>query len=204
MRTGILGGVFNPPHLGHLICAQEALAQLDLAEVVLVPVGEAPHREVEADPGAEARLELCEAAVEMDERLSCSRVEVDRPGPSYTVDTLRTLRDDRRDARELVLLLGGDQAADLPDWREPEDVLTLAEVAVVGRDELCPEEVRARVSGLRGAERLRFFDMPRIDISSTLVRARVAEGLPIRYLVPPRVERLIAERGFYRASVGAA
>ena len=202
MRTGILGGVFNPPHLGHLICAQEGLGQLELDEVVLVPAGEAPHREVEADPGAEARLELCEAAVQDDERLHCSRVEVDRPGPSYTADTLRTLRGGR--GGELVLLLGSDQAADLPEWREPEEVLALAEVAVVARAGLDREQVRSRMRGLRGAEKLRFLDMPRIDISSTLVRARVAEGLPIRYLVPRQVERLIAERGHYRASVGAA
>ncbi|HWC31495.1 MAG TPA: nicotinate-nicotinamide nucleotide adenylyltransferase, partial [Actinomycetota bacterium] len=88
MRIGILGGVFNPPHLGHLVCAQEALIRLELDHVLLVPVGEAPHRPVEADPGAETRLELCRAAVSGDERVGASRVEVDRPGPSYTVDTL--------------------------------------------------------------------------------------------------------------------
>lgn len=178
--------------------------QLQLDEVVLVPVGDAPHREVEADPGAEARLELCAAAVEDDERLGFSRVEVDRPGPSYTLDTLRALSDHRPPNDELVLLLGSDQAAELPGWHRPEDVLALAEVGVVARADLGPEAVRVRLDGLRGAEGLRFFGMPRIDISSTLVRRRVGEGLPIRYLVPGRVERLIAERGHYRASVGAA
>ncbi len=204
MRLGILGGVFNPPHLGHLVCAQEALVQLQLDEVVIVPVGEAPHREVEADPGGETRFELCRAAVEGDERFSVSRLELDRPGPSYTVDTLRALREERGAQDELVLLLGGDQAAELPRWHEPEQVLALADVGVVARSALTPDDVRGRLSGLRGAEGLRFFEMPRIDISSTLVRRRVAGELPIRYLLPGPVERLIGERGLYRAPVAAS
>ena len=202
MRTGILGGVFNPPHLGHMVCAQEALVALGLDEVLLVPVGEAPHREIEFDPGTEARLDLCRAAVEEDDRLECSRTEIDRPGPSYTVDTLAALREARA-GDELVLLLGGDQAAQLRAWRDPERLLSLAEVAVVARSDLRPDDVRARLAGLSGAEGLRFFEMPRLDISSTLVRRRVAEGRPIRYLVPSPVERLIGERGLYRAPVGA-
>ncbi|HEV2773657.1 MAG TPA: nicotinate-nucleotide adenylyltransferase [Thermoleophilaceae bacterium] len=201
MRLGILGGVFNPPHLGHLVCAQEACVRLELDRVLLVPVGEAPHREVE-DPGTQTRLELCQAATGDDDRLGCSRVEIDRPGPSYTVDTLHALRDERGEDEDLVLILGADQAAELRGWRDPEGVLALAEVAVVERADLSAEAVRARVNGLAGAERLSFFSMPRIDVSSTLVRRRVADGLPIRYLVPDAVVDLIAERGLYRARVG--
>jgi len=204
LRLGILGGVFNPPHLGHLVGAQEALVQLELDEILFVPVGQAPHRGVEADPGAETRLELSRAAIEGDERLQVTRVELDRPGPSYTVDTLRSLREVRPAEDELVLLLGGDQAAELPSWHHPEEVLALAEVGIVARSDLSPDDVRARLDGLRGAEGLRFFEMPRIDISSTLVRRRVAEGLPIRYLVPRSVERLIEQRRLYRAPVAAS
>ena len=91
MRLGILGGVFDPPDLGHLVCAQEALVQLELDEVVMMPVGRAPHREIAADPGGETRLELCLAAVEDDGHLAVARLELDRPGPSYTVDTLGAL-----------------------------------------------------------------------------------------------------------------
>ncbi len=203
MRLGILGGAFNPPHLGHLVCAQEAAVRLELDRVLLVPVGEAPHREVDEDPGGEARLELSRAATGDDDRLGCSRVELDRAGPSYTVDTLRALRDEGDDDEELVLILGADQAAELPSWREPEGVLGLAEVAVVERAGLGAEAVRARVEGLAGAERVGFFSMPRIDVSSTLVRQRVADGLPVRYLVPDAVRSLIAERGLYRPRVGA-
>ena len=201
MRLGILGGVFNPPHIGHLVCAQEASVRLELDQVMLVPVGEAPHREVE-DPGGTTRLELCQAATGDDDRLACSPVEVERPGPSYTVDTLWALREERPEDEAFVLILGADQAAELGSWRDPEGVLRLAEVAVVERADLGPEAVLARLEGLRGAERLRFFSMPRIDVSSTLVRRRVADGLPVRYLVPDRVLDLIAERGLYRAKVG--
>ncbi len=202
MRLGILGGVFNPPHLGHLVCAQEACVRLELDQVLFVPVGEAPHREVEEDPGGEIRLELCQAATADDDRLGCSRVEIDRPGPSYTVGTLRARREERAEDEELVLILGADQAVELRSWRDPEAVLELAEVAVAERADLGPEAVLARLEGLAGAERLGFFSMPRIDVSSTLVRRRVADGLPVRYLVPDAVERLIVERGLYRATVG--
>ena len=200
MRLGILGGVFNPPHLGHLVCAQEACVRLELDRVLLVPVGEAPHREVE-DPGGQTRLELCQAATADDDRLGCSRVEIDRPGPSYTVDTLRALRDEGAAGDELVLILGADQAAELRSWRDPEGVLGLAEVAVMERADLGPATVRARLEGLSGADRLEFFSMPRIDVSSTLVRRRVADGLPVRYLVPDAVCDLISERGLYLAQV---
>jgi nicotinate-nucleotide adenylyltransferase len=202
LRLGILGGAFNPPHLGHLVCAQEAFVQLELERVLMVPVGEAAHRELERDPGPEVRLELCRAAIAGDGRLACSRLELDRSGPSYTVETLQALHEERP-GDELVLLLGADQAGELPRWREPEQVLSLAGVAVAARSVLGPEVVRERLEHLAGADRLRFFDMPRIDISSSLVRARAGAGLPIRYLVPEGVERLVAERGLYRVEVGA-
>lgn len=200
MRVGILGGAFNPPHIGHLACAQEALVQLELERVILVPFGEAPHRDLEQDPGAEARVEMCERAISRDERFEVSRAEVDRAGPSFTVDTLRQLSGDH----ELVLILGGDQAANLPTWREPEEVLALATVAAVERTGYSRDAIAVMTSGLRGAERMRFFEMPRIGISSSLVRRRVSEGLPIRYLVPEPVEEYISEHGLYGAPTEAA
>ena len=197
MRLGIFGGAFNPPHVGHLVCAQEAHHQLGLDSVVWVPVGEAPHREIEADPGAELRVRMCESAVAGDERFEVSRIEVDRPGPSYTVDTLRALR---AGGDELFLILGADQAAALPRWREPEDVLRLATVAVGEREELRREKVRAELQPLQGDDRAVFFDMPRIDISSTAIRSRVREGRPIRYLVPDEVANLIEAQNLYGAA----
>ena len=203
LRVGILGGAFNPPHIGHLVCAQEAFVQLSLDTVLFVPVGEAPHREIEQDPGAEARVRMCGYAVSGDRRLELSRIEVDREGPSYTVDTLRALGE-RAPDDELILILGGDQAAALPSWREPEEVLRLASVAAVARTGWARERIEVRIASLPGADRVRFFDMPRVDISSSLVRRRAREGKPIRYLVPDRVADYIGEKGLYAASTAVA
>ena len=198
MRIGLFGGAFNPPHVGHLVCAQEAHGQLELDVVVWVPVGVAPHREIPQDPGPEVRLQMCDYATAADERFGLSRIEIDRDGPSYTVDTLRTLRERSLDD-ELVLILGGDQAAAIPTvWREPDEVLRLATVAVaerVGAD-------RARVEeALAARAEVAFFDMPRIDVSSTMVRERAASGQPIRYLVPDKVANFIGAQNLYGASV---
>ena len=202
MRRGILGGAFNPPHIGHLICAQEALLRLSLERMAFVPVGRAPHRGIEGDPGAESRLEMCRRAAAGDERLDVLRLELDREGPSYTVDTLRELRE-RDPEDELVLVLGGDQAATLPTWHAPEEVLGLAEVAVVPRTGYSREAVAVKIARLRGAQQIRFFAMPRIGVSSTMVRGGVARGEPIRYLVPAPVADYIVQQGLYGAAVPA-
>jgi nicotinate-nucleotide adenylyltransferase len=200
----MLGGAFNPPHIGHLALAQEAHARLGLDEMLLMPMSRAPHREIEPEPGPEVRLRMVELAVQGDVRLSACPIEVDRGGRSYTADTLRTLRD-RGPADERFLILGGDAAADLRSWSEPEEVLRLATVAVAEREGWERERVSEALDGLEGAERVVFFDMPRLDVSSTLVRARAAEGLPVRYFVPDLVAEEIAERGLYsRAAVGAS
>ena len=194
MHLGILGGAFNPPHLGHLWLAQEAHARLELDQVLLVPVGRAPHRTLAADPGAEQRLRMVELAAAGDERLVASPIEVERPGTSYTVDTLRSLRE-IASAAELTLILGADQARRLRDWHRPQDVLRLAQLAVAEREGATRDDVVAELGDLEGAESTIGFGMPRIDVSSTLVRERVTAGLPIRYLVPDRVaEHIAAER----------
>jgi nicotinate-nucleotide adenylyltransferase len=164
-----------------------------------VPTSDAPHREIEDDPGGDARLRMCEYAVAGDDRFEVSRVEIDRPGPSYTVDTLRELHA-RGEGDELFLVLGGDQAASLPRWREPEEVLRLATVAVAEREDLRREKVRAELQPLSRADAVVFFEMPRIDVSSTLVRRRAAEGRPIRYLVPDKVASFIGARSLYGAA----
>ena len=197
MRIGLFGGAFNPPHVGHLVCAQEAHAQLDLDVVVWVPVGRAPHREIPQDPGPEVRFQMCDHATAGDERFGLSRIEIDRDGPSYTVDTLRELREQSPDD-ELVLILGGDQAAALPMWHEPGEVMRLAAIAVAERADTDRGRVQDAVAG---QVELRFFDMPRIDISSTMVRERAASGRPIRYLVPDKVASFIGAQSLYGASV---
>jgi nicotinate-nucleotide adenylyltransferase len=197
--VGILGGTFNPPHLGHLICGQEAHRQLGLDTVVLVPAGVPPHKPAPSDPGAEMRLELCRLAVGGDERFAVSRIEIDRPGPSYTVDTLRAVHE-HEPGDELTLIVGGDMAETLADWRDPQQVLDLARVAVAERSGVARADVANRLTALGAEARVDFFDMPRIDISSSLVRDRVARGDTVRYLVPDAVARCIADRGLYRSA----
>jgi nicotinate-nucleotide adenylyltransferase len=203
VRVGIYGGVFNPPHHGHLIAAQEAHSQLELDVVVWVPVGDAPHRKVENDPGAEARFEMVDLAIAGDERFRVSRIELEREGPSYTVDTLRELRE-REPEDELFLILGGDQALALPAWHEPEQVLELATIAVFGRGSSTRSAIQITIGRMAGADRVRFLEMPRIDISSTLVRRRAATGKPIRYLVPDKVANFIGGQSLYGASEPAS
>ena len=171
---------------------------------MLVPFGEPAHRTLESDPGPEVRLTMCEYAVAGDSRFGVSRIEIDRAGPSYTVDTLRELRR-RSPDDELVLLIGGDQAAALASWREPEEIMSLALLGVAERDEWRREEIVSRLGGLCSPERVRFFDMPRIDVSSTAIRRRAAAGQPIRYLVPDKVANFIGAQSLYGSSapVGA-
>jgi nicotinate-nucleotide adenylyltransferase len=196
VRLGLLGGTFNPPHLGHLVCAQEAYVQLKLDRVVWIPVYEPPHKAVEADPGVEHRIELCRRAVGGDPRFEVSRIEVDVPGRSYTVDTLRRLHESSP-GDELTFIVGGDMAQALPTWHEPEAVLSLALLGVAEREGVRRTDITERLAGLAGADRIRFFDMPRLDISSSMIRRRIAASRPIRYLVPDAVEDYIAEQGLY-------
>ena len=196
MKLGLLGGTFNPPHIGHLVCAHQALSQLDLERVLLVPVHEPPHKRAEADPGVEHRVELCRRAVEGEEGLEVSLVDAEVPGPSYTVGTLRRLHE-RCPGDDLTFIVGGDMALSLPTWREPEAILELAELGVAEREGVRRADIAERLSG-PGADRVRFFDMPRLDISSSLIRRMVAAGRSIRHLVPDGVAAYIEEAGLYR------
>jgi nicotinate-nucleotide adenylyltransferase len=200
-RVGLLGGTFNPPHVGHLVCATQALGQLDLDRVLLVPVHEPPHKGMEIEPGVAHRVELCRLAVEGEERLGVSLADADVPGRSFTVDTLRRLNE-RSPGDQLTFIVGGDMAHSLPNWREPEAILELAEVAVAEREGIRRNDIIDHLAGLP-VDRVRFFDMPRLDVSSSLVRRYVAAGRPIRHLVPEAVERYIADAGLYRAEATA-
>jgi nicotinate-nucleotide adenylyltransferase len=198
LRIGILGGAFNPPHIGHLVCAQEALVQLKLDRVAFMPVGVAPHREIEHDPGAEARFEMAELALAGDDRFEVSRMEVDKETPAYTSETLATLHEESPDD-ELFLILGGDQAAALGSWHEPEKVLELATVVVFERFSWGRNAIGIKIGRLPGARNVRYLDMPLIQVSSSAIRRRVREGVPIRYLVPDRVVEYIASNDLYGA-----
>ena len=193
---GVLGSAFNPPHLGHLALAQEAMWQLGLDEVVLIPTGEAPHKRIAEDPGREIRLAMTRLAASDDARFTVSTLEVEREGPSYTYETLELLAEQRADT-ELVFVMGADAAVGLESWRRPERVTELARLAVARRAGIADADVGAVLRSLGAAERATMLEMPQFGVSSSAVRDRAAAGRPLRYLVTEPVARFIEEKRVY-------
>jgi len=200
VRIGILGGTFNPPHLGHLVLAQEAYLRLSLDRVMLVPARIPPHKPVDDEPGVEHRLEMCRLAADGESWLNVSDLEVQRPGPSYTVDTLEQLHSRTPDS-ELYLIVGADIAVGLPDWRDPGRVLSLATLSVAERPGTSRAAVEEAMENVPGGERARYFEMLEIGISSTMLRDRVRAGQPTRYLMPDAVRSYIESNALYRGSL---
>lgn len=190
-RVGLLGGTFNPPHVAHLIVAQTVREELDLDRVVLVPT--AVHAfKGEAVASPRDRATMAELAVAGDPTLAVDRIEIQRGGTSYTVDTLRELGA-RDPAIRWYLILGQDLLEELPRWREAERLADMAEIVVVGRGGEPGPPVPLPVGG-----RSAFVRVPSLEISSTEIRRRVAAGRSIRYWVPAAVEAYVRERGLYR------
>jgi nicotinate-nucleotide adenylyltransferase len=197
VRLGILGGSFNPPHLGHLLLASYAHAQLDLDLVLLVPAWSPPHKDIADAVPVTTRLDLARLAVAGDERLRVSDVEA-RLELRYTIDSLRALQKEH-DGAEMWFLAGADSLAAFETWRDPRGILELCRLAVAPRSGVTAEEADAVRRDLAGdGERILLLDMPVVDISSTLLRERVRAGLPITYAVPPGVEAAVLARRLYR------
>src|SRR5260221_208874 len=178
---GVLGSPFTPPHLGHLAVAQEALWQLGLSEVLLVPTGDAPHKRIADDPGRELRLAMTRLAAADDSRFTVSTLEVDREGPSYTYETLELLAKERGDT-ELVFVMCADAAVGLESWRNPERVVELARLAVARRAGISDAEVSAVLPSLGVAGRAAMPEMPQFGVSSSSVREPAAAGRALLYL----------------------
>lgn len=194
----MLGGAFNPAHFGHLLLAREAIGQLGLQRVIFVPTGRAPHKVIEDDPGAGMRLRMAEAAAEREQGIEVSPIEVEREGLSYMHETLEQLAGGEDEARELVLIMGADVAASLPDWERPERVVELARLGIAARDGVDPGRVEEALESLGASGRAEMIDMPRCEVSSTMVRERAAAGEPLEELVPSAVAELIEREGLYR------
>jgi nicotinate-nucleotide adenylyltransferase len=201
-RVGILGGTFNPPHLGHLALAQRAASELDLAGVHLIPAHTPPHKRAEPEPGAQHRVEMCRLLVEDAPGLSVCALEVERGGTSYTVDTLRSIHAAHPEV-EMTLITGADSARTIPGWREPLALFELADVAVAAREGTDREAVAGALAPLLGGARLEFLRAPMLDVSSSQARERAARGEDLEDLVGARVARYISEHGLYRERVGA-
>jgi nicotinate-nucleotide adenylyltransferase len=181
-----------------LVLAHDAASQFGLAEVLLVPAREAPHRRIEPEPGPEVRMEMTRLAAEADELVSASEIEVGREGPSFAYRTLELLAEERP-GEELWFLMGADVAAGLESWRSPERVVELARLGIAGRPGTALDEAEAALERLDAGERAEVVRMPELAVSSTRIRRRVAQGRPIRYLVPDAVRRYISEQGLYSA-----
>ena len=197
IKYGVFGGSFDPPHYGHLALAETARVQLSLARVLFVPAGQPPHKQKRVLSAAEDRVGLVQAAIGDNRAFALSRVDLDRPGPHYTVDMLALLKEQCPQVARWHFLMGEDSLHDLPDWYDPHGILQQAYLAVMPRRGK-PADLEALYGQFpRLKERLVWLDVPYLNISSTILRERAEKGLPLRYLVTPTVEAYIRERGLY-------
>jgi nicotinate-nucleotide adenylyltransferase len=197
-RLGIFGGTFDPPHLGHLILAGEALAQLGLEQILFVLTADPPHKQHRQITPIEDRLAMLEAALEGQPDFALSRVEVDRPGPHYVVDTIHILSEEFP-ARDLVYLIGGDSLDSLPTWHEPRQlVAAISALGVMRRPgtQIQLDDLESTLPGL--SAKIEFIDAPLLEIASREIRQRVAARGHYRYYLPPKVYEVIEDRGLYR------
>lgn len=200
-RVGVLGGTFDPVHYAHLAIAEEVYHALKLARVVFVPAGQPPHKPGYRVTPVGQRVRMLEQAIASNEHFALSLVDVQRAGPSYTVDTLRLLHEEWGSRTGLYFVIGGDSLRDLPTWYNPTGVIAQATIVALmrpgyGEIDRWRAELTARLPGIQS--RLITLEGPRMDISSTDLRQRVAEGRPIRYQTPEVVEQYILRHGLYR------
>jgi nicotinate-nucleotide adenylyltransferase len=198
-RIGILGGTFDPPHLGHLWLATLAADAADLDRVLFMPAAQPPHKRGQHVSGATDRLVMTRLAIEGNPSFELCPIEMERPGASYTIDSVEELHALYGDTVELRLIMAADSLAAIDTWREPDRLLERIRWVVGPRPgSAAPDRAALDARFGPAAERIELLEGPALDLSSTEIRARVAAGRPIRYLVPRGVEELIVERGLYR------
>jgi nicotinate-nucleotide adenylyltransferase len=195
-RIGVMGGTFDPIHLGHLVAAEEARWQFGLDRVVFVPAGRPWQKPVGVTP-PEDRYQMAVLATASNPAFTVSRLEIDHPGPTYTVDTLRRLRTEQADGTRLYFIIGADAILQLLTWKEPDQVLAQAEFIAATRPGFDLDRLVSQVPG--AADRIHRMEIPALAISASDIRARVARGAPIHYLVPDGVARYIHKHALYRA-----
>lgn len=197
MRLGVFGGTFDPIHYGHLVAAEEVRYRLQLDKVLFVPAGVPPHKLDHDITPTRHRVAMLELALASNPGFALSRVDIDRHGPCYTVDTLALLHQEYGPGAELFFLMGMDSLADILTWKEPERLIRLARIVVVGRPgfQADVDELDKVLPG--AAERISIVDTPLMEVSSSDIRRRVREGAPIRYQVPDAVEAYIRAHRLY-------
>ena len=198
MNIGVLGGTFDPVHNGHLIVAGEVKARLGLAAVIFVPAGQPWLKADWPVTPAEHRLRMLRLALADQPDFKISTLEIERAGPSYTVDTMAELREQASSDDELFFILGRDNLAQIPQWQDPSRLMAMCYLVAVNRPGAPRPKLKSLEKSLPGiSKRVMFLDSPEIDISASMVRERVARGLSVRHLVPEPVNRYIKENGLY-------
>jgi nicotinate-nucleotide adenylyltransferase len=198
MRIGIFGGTFDPPHLGHLILASEAVDQLKLDRLLWVLTANPPHKLKQPISAMNVRLQMVQAAIADSEKFELSRVEIDRPGPHYAVDSICLLQE-QFPQDGLFYLMGGDSLRDLPTWYKPQELVErVTGLGVMRRPgaSIDTTELETALPGVTA--KVQFFETPRLDISSSDIRQRIATGRPYRYFLLPAVYRLLQKHHLYR------
>jgi nicotinate-nucleotide adenylyltransferase len=202
-RIGVIGGTFDPLHYGHLAAAEEVRVRLNLSRVLFVVAGIPPHKLNEEVTPVEHRVAMVELGIASNPHFQISRVDVDRPGPSYSVDTISILLEQYGRGTEVFFIMGLDSLVEVPAWHDPGRLIQLCHLVAVTRPgfDVDMSHLEASVPGI--SSRVEIVDMPALDISSSDLQRRVSEGLPIKYQVPEEVERYINEQHLYRPSAGA-
>ena len=197
-RIGLFGGTFDPPHLGHLILASEAQSQLELTRLLWVLTPEPPHKQDQVITATEHRLAMVKLAIQDNPSFELSRVELDRPGPHFTLDTVHIIAEQNPDA-EIVPIIGGDSLRDLPTWHEPKELLYACHwVGVMRRpsDEANLEALERELPGI--SSKVHYVDAPLLEIASRDIRSRIALGESVRYYLPQPVYKYIEEHHLYK------
>jgi nicotinate-nucleotide adenylyltransferase len=196
-RIGVLGGSFDPIHIGHLILAEEARDLLKLELIYFVPAGAPPHKTGRRQAPVEDRLRMVELAIASNPSFQVSRVDADRPGPHYTIDMVHIIQGQLPQGCELYFLMGFDSLADLPKWHEPAKLIATCHLVALTRHDITVDwaALEAALPGIR--QRVTILDMPELEIASHQLQARIRDGRSIRYLVPDEVGAYIREKGLY-------
>lgn len=199
MRIGVFGGTFDPIHLGHLVAAEATRCALDLAKIIFVPAGEPWLKAALPVSPAHDRLEMVRLALVGERHFEISTSEIDRPGPSYTVDTMARLQRELGNEAKLYLLVGSDALSDFPRWKEPSRLIEMCQLAAFSRPGFplpSLDDLESAVPGI--SKHITFVGVPQADISATEIRRLATLGISISHLVPAVVERYIVDRGLYR------
>jgi len=199
--VGIMGGTFDPIHYGHLLMAEEARQAFDLREVVFVPNGRPAHKKEYLVTGPEPRFRMTELATESNPHFRCSRVEIDRPGPSFAIDTIRAFHAEYGDLDDLYFITGADAILQILTWKDYTSVISECRFIAATRPGFVLDQLN-EVAGGSLVDRVSYLTIPGLDISSTDIRNRIREGRSIKYLTPEPVEQFIHEQGLYTRILG--